>query len=162
MRAYLGLGSNLGDRTGYLRRAVATLRQVDACLAVSPVYETAPVGGPVQGPYLNCVVRLDTDLSPRELLQLAWQLESDARRVRTVKNGPRTLDVDIVLIEGLELETPELTVPHPRMGERAFVLAPLEDLDAALVPKTWRETLGATPGAPELARRVGRIDDSLG
>ncbi len=162
MRAYLGLGSNLGDRIGYLRRAVATLRQIDACLTVSPVYETAPMGGPAQGPYLNCVVRLDTELSPFELLELAWRLESDARRVRTVRNGPRTLDVDIVLIEGLELDTPELTVPHPRMHERAFVLAPLEELDAALVPKRWRETLESTPGVREPARRIGSIDDSLG
>jgi 2-amino-4-hydroxy-6-hydroxymethyldihydropteridine diphosphokinase len=162
VRAYLGLGSNLGNRIGYLRRAVATLREIDACLTVSPVYETAPVGGPAQGPYLNCVVRLDTELDPFELLQVAWRLESDARRIRTVRNGPRTLDVDILVIEGLELATPELTVPHPRMSERVFVLAPLEDLDATLVPPRWRETFGASLGVPESARKVGSIDDSLG
>lgn len=162
MRAYLGLGSNLGDRLGHLRQAVESLGAIDASLAVSPVYETAPVGGPEQGPYLNCVVRLDTELSPLELLDLAQRLESQAGRVRTVRNGPRTLDVDVLLIEGVQLQTAELTVPHPRMRERAFVLAPLEDLDGALVPAGWRQHLGGASTVAGDIRRVGTIEENSG
>ena len=126
MRAYLGLGSNLGDRRAHLRQAVDALPDV---VAVSPVYETEPVGGPAgQGPYLNLVVALETDLSPRDLLDLAHRLEDAAGRVRTERHGPRTLDVDVLLVGGLCVDEPDLVVPHPRMWERRFVLAPLADL----------------------------------
>jgi 2-amino-4-hydroxy-6-hydroxymethyldihydropteridine diphosphokinase len=107
-------------------------------VAVSPVYETEPVGGPPgQGPYLNAVVELDTDLSPRELLDIAHSLEEAALRVRSDRWGPRTLDVDILLVGDLAVEEPDLVVPHPRMGERRFVLAPLADLAPELVPEGW-------------------------
>ena len=126
MRAYLGLGSNMGDRRGHLRAAVAALPDV---VAVSPVYETDPVGGPAgQGPYLNLVVALETDRSPRELLDLAQNLEAAAGRVRKERFGPRTLDIDILLVGSLCVDEPDLVVPHPRMWERRFVLAPLADL----------------------------------
>lgn len=126
MRAYLGLGSNLGDRRAHLRAAVAALPDVTA---VSPVYETEPVGGPdEQPPYLNLVVALDTDLSPRELLELGRALEAAAGRVRAERHGPRTLDVDVLVVGDLAVDEPDLTVPHPRMWERRFVLAPLADL----------------------------------
>jgi 2-amino-4-hydroxy-6-hydroxymethyldihydropteridine diphosphokinase len=160
--AYLGLGSNLGDRRRYLRGAVRELRRlVDADLVVSPVYETAPVGGPPgQEPYLNCVVRLQTDLSARALLQVAGVLEAAAGRLRTVPNGPRTLDVDILLVEGAEVREPDLVVPHPRLRERAFVLAPLEDLDPDLVPAGWRERLGGSEAVDDQVRLVGTLFDS--
>ena len=126
MRAYLGLGSNLGDRRTHLRAAVAALPDV---VAVSPVYETDPVGGPPgQGPYLNLVVALETDRSPRELLDLAHSLEDAAGRVRKERDGPRTLDVDVLLVGDLCVDERDLVVPHPRMWERRFVLAPLADL----------------------------------
>ncbi len=126
MRAYLGLGSNLGDRRAALRTAVAALPDV---VAVSPVYETEPVGGPAgQSPYLNLVVGLETDLTPRELLELAHALEAAAGRVRTERNGPRTLDVDVLLVGHLTVDEPDLVVPHPRMWQRRFVLVPLADL----------------------------------
>ena len=126
MRAYLGLGSNLGDRRAHLRAAVAALPDV---VAVSPVYETDPVGGPPgQSPYLNLVVALETDLSPRQLLDLARTLEETAGRVRTERHGPRTLDVDVLLIGDLTVHDDDLVVPHPRMWQRRFVLAPLADL----------------------------------
>ena len=97
---------------------------------VSPVYETAPVGGPDgQGAYLNCVVALESDREPLDLLAVANRLEDAAGRVRLERFGPRTLDVDILMIEGVSSEDPNLTIPHPRMFERAFVLAPLEELD---------------------------------
>ncbi len=127
MRAYLGLGSNLGDRWTHLRTAVAALPDV---AAVSKVYETEPVGGPAGQPrYLNCVVALDTDLTPRQLLELAGRLEAEAGRVRAELWGPRTLDVDVLLVGDLTVDEPDLRVPHPRMRERAFVLVPLAELD---------------------------------
>lgn len=131
MRAFLGLGSNLGDRAAQLRHAVERMPGV---VAVSPLYETDPVGGPEQGPYLNAVVELDTDLSPRELLELCRRLEADAARVRGERWGPRTLDVDVLLVGDLVVDEPDLQVPHPRMYERRFVLAPLADLAPELVP----------------------------
>jgi 2-amino-4-hydroxy-6-hydroxymethyldihydropteridine diphosphokinase len=133
-RAFLGLGSNVGDRQRYLREAVTTLEDTGIGLrAVSPVYETDPVGGPEQGRYLNLVVELDTDLTPRELLGVCRRIEAAAGRVRVEHWGPRTLDVDVLWIDGVELDEPDLVVPHPRMWDRRFVLAPLRDLAPDLV-----------------------------
>ncbi|HEV8296857.1 MAG TPA: 2-amino-4-hydroxy-6-hydroxymethyldihydropteridine diphosphokinase [Acidimicrobiales bacterium] len=134
-RAFLGLGSNLGDRRAQLREAVDAIPEV---VAVSPVYETAPVGGPDgQGPYLNLVVELDTRRSPRELLDICRERETAAGRVREVRWGPRTLDVDVLWVDGATVDEPDLVVPHPRMFERAFVLMPLRDLAPDLVPAGW-------------------------
>ncbi|HEX9968802.1 MAG TPA: 2-amino-4-hydroxy-6-hydroxymethyldihydropteridine diphosphokinase [Acidimicrobiales bacterium] len=131
-RAFLALGSNLGDRWAYLRQAVAAMPDL---VAVSPVYETAPVGGPEgQGAFLNCVVELDTDRTPHELLDLCRQLEAAAGRVRTERWGPRTLDADVLLVGDETVDEPDLTVPHPRMWERSFVLVPLHELAPDLVP----------------------------
>lgn len=130
-RVFLGLGSNLGDRWRHLREAVASLPDV---VAVSPVYETDPVGGSSgQGPHLNCVVELSTTLKPRQLLGICHRLESAADRVRSERWGPRTLDVDILIIEGLEMHEEDLEIPHPRLRERRFVLEPLRDLAPELV-----------------------------
>ncbi len=138
MRVLLGLGSNLGDRRRYLRDAVDLLGS--DVVAVSPVYETAPVGGPAgQDPYLNLVLELDTELSPRQLLSVCHRLEAAAERVRSVRWGPRTLDVDVLWIDGVETDQPDLQVPHPRMAERRFVMAPLRDVAPDLVPEDWEE-----------------------
>ncbi|MEO8696056.1 MAG: 2-amino-4-hydroxy-6-hydroxymethyldihydropteridine diphosphokinase [Acidimicrobiales bacterium] len=133
-RAFLGLGSNLGDRRRHLRDAVAAIPDV---VAVSRVYETAPVGGPDQDAYLNVVIRLETDRSPRELLEVCREREAEARRVRTVRWGPRTLDVDVLWVDGQTVDEPDLVVPHPRMFERAFVLMPLRDVAADLIPASF-------------------------
>ena len=131
MRAFLGLGSNLGDRWKYLREAVESLTDV---VAVSEVYETDPVGGPAgQGPYLNLVVELDTTLTARQLLGIAQRLQAAAERVQAERWGPRTLDVDVLWMEGVTINEHDLQVPHPRMFERRFVLAPLADLAPELV-----------------------------
>lgn len=130
VRAFLGLGSNLGDSRELLRRAVGEIVEL---VAVSPVYETDPVGGPEQGVYLNVVVQLDTSRSPNELLDLCHELETKADRVREVRWGPRTLDVDVVYIDGVTMDDPDLTIPHPRAHERNFVMRPLLDLDPTLV-----------------------------
>jgi len=135
VRAFLSLGSNLGDRWAYLREAVASLNGV---VAVSPVYETEPIGGPGgQDAFLNIVVELDTDLSARELLGVCHRLESAAHRVRTERWGPRTLDVDILWLESGPVDEPDLQVPHPRMWSRRFVVVPLLDLAPELVPEAW-------------------------
>jgi 2-amino-4-hydroxy-6-hydroxymethyldihydropteridine diphosphokinase len=133
-RAFLALGSNLGDRDRHLADAIAGLPDV---VAVSPIYETGPVGGSTsQGPYLNAVVELDTALTPRALLEVCQRLEAAAKRVRDPDDrfGPRTLDVDVLLVGDLTVDEPDLEVPHPRMWERGFVLIPLADLAPDLVP----------------------------
>jgi 2-amino-4-hydroxy-6-hydroxymethyldihydropteridine diphosphokinase len=147
-RAFLGLGSNLGERATHLRAAVAAL---DDVVAVSPVYETDPVGGPEQGRYLNLVVELDTTAAARRLLQRSAELEQAADRVRDVRWGPRTLDVDVLWVEGEEVDEPDLIVPHPRMWDRRFVLAPLRDLAPDLV------TLDQVAAAEGSVRLVGPL-----
>lgn len=120
----------MGDRGRHLRQAVDMLPGV---VAVSPVYETDPVGGPDQDRFLNLVVELSTRLSPNELLGVCHRIEAGAERVREQRWGPRTLDVDIIWMEGIELTTERLTIPHPRWMQRRFVLAPLRDLAPELV-----------------------------
>ena len=158
-RAYLGIGSNLGDRLAHLQLAVDSLGRVPgvSVIAVSPVYETDPVGGPVQDDFLNAVVAVETSLEPYGLLLVAQAAERSARRVRNEHWGPRTLDVDVLLFDDVEMHDPELTIPHPWMFERAFVLAPLHDLDPTVAPvpdRGWegvrRTSVALTvPGRPE-------------
>jgi len=141
MRAFLSLGSNLGDRRRQLREAVDSLPGV---VRVSPVYETEPVGGPPQPDYLNLVVEVETDLSPRALLGLCHRLESAAGRMPGERWGPRPLDVDVLLVDDLVVDEPDLTIPHPRMQERRFVMAPLADIAPELVPADWESRVDGT------------------
>ena len=131
----LALGSNLGDRFAHLCGAVAALAADPGFrgLRVSSVYETAPVGGPPQEPYLNAVVIARTVLSPSEVLARAQTCEAAARRVRGERWGPRTLDVDVVAVGPVVSDDPSLTLPHPRAHGRAFVLVPWLELDAGAV-----------------------------
>jgi dihydroneopterin aldolase / 2-amino-4-hydroxy-6-hydroxymethyldihydropteridine diphosphokinase len=130
-RAVLALGSNLGDRLETLQRAVDALAATPGLdvAAVSPVYETDPVGGPDQPDYLNAVVLADTSLLPGALLGRAHEIEAAAQRTREVRWGPRTLDIDVIAYGGQTSSDPELILPHPRAHERAFVLAPWLDID---------------------------------
>jgi 2-amino-4-hydroxy-6-hydroxymethyldihydropteridine diphosphokinase len=131
VRAFLALGSNLGDRRSYLGTAVQRIPDV---VGVSRLYETDPVGGPPgQGAFLNCVIELQTTRTARELLGLAQAAEAAAERVRVERWGPRTLDVDVLLVGDEVVDDPDLTVPHPRMWQRGFVLVPLADLAPELV-----------------------------
>lgn len=125
IRAFLGLGSNMGDRRATLVQAVGSIYEV---VAVSPLYETEPVGGVAQDAFHNIVVELRTHRTPRQLLELCHQLEQAHGRVRTVRWGPRTLDVDVLLYGLEQVNEPDLIVPHPRMLERNFVMVPLLDL----------------------------------
>jgi 2-amino-4-hydroxy-6-hydroxymethyldihydropteridine diphosphokinase len=157
--AYLGLGANLGDRLAILQRAVDLLN-AEPLLTVeasSRVWETDPVGGPEQPDYLNVVLRIATDLGPRELLATCQRVEEALGRVREVRWGPRTIDVDVLLFGDVAIADPALTVPHPRMLERAFVLLPLLELDPDPVLPDGRRVLdasvdtgGARPFAPPL------------
>jgi 2-amino-4-hydroxy-6-hydroxymethyldihydropteridine diphosphokinase len=131
VRTFLSLGSNLGDRRAYLSQAVDSLPDV---VAVSPVYETDPVGGPGgQDAYLNIVVELHTTIEPRALLAICHRIEANAERVRAERWGPRTLDIDIIWMDGITMDDEQLTIPHPRWKDRRFVLAPLRDLAPDLV-----------------------------
>ena len=139
VRAFLGIGSNLGDRLAYLQGAVDGLAATDGVevVALSAVIETDPVG-PEQPDYLNAVVAVDTTLSPRALLEAGQRLEQEAERVREQRWGPRTLDVDVLLYGDEQVDEPDLVIPHPRWAERDFVLAPLADLGyPGVEPREW-------------------------
>jgi len=143
-RAVLSVGSNLGDRLGTLQgcvQAIARLPDTDV-LAISPVYETAPVGGPAQPDYLNAVLLVRTGMPPRDLLGAVHRIEADFGRVRAERFGPRTLDIDIVDYSGEVSADPELTLPHPRAHERAFVLVPWHDIE----PGAYLSGRGAITG----------------
>jgi 2-amino-4-hydroxy-6-hydroxymethyldihydropteridine diphosphokinase len=127
-RYAVALGSNQGDRMEHLRRAVDELSGVGTIEALSPLYETAPIGGPDQDSYLNAVVIVATDIAPEDLLTALQEIEAGHNRLRTVRWGPRTLDLDIVTSDGPATDTPTLQMPHPRATERLFVLQPLCDV----------------------------------
>lgn len=151
VRAYLSLGSNLGDRLGHLVRGLCYLlapRQVEL-VAVSSVYETAPWGRTDQGPFLNAAALVRTTLEPRELLFACQAAERSEGRERLERWGPRTLDVDIALYGEVSIAEPDLVIPHPRLGERAFVLVPLLELDPSL----------RLPGGPALSRLLAALPD---
>jgi 2-amino-4-hydroxy-6-hydroxymethyldihydropteridine diphosphokinase len=150
-RVVLALGSNLGDRLAHLQEGLDVLaaRPGLDCLAVSPVYETVPVGGPAQGDYLNAVVIAETALPASAILQRAQEAEAALHRVRAQRWGPRTLDVDVIAYGSQVSDDPELTLPHPRAHERAFVLAPWHDLE----PDAQIPGRGAIA---DLLTRVGR------
>jgi 2-amino-4-hydroxy-6-hydroxymethyldihydropteridine diphosphokinase len=128
--AYVGLGSNLGDREATIRAAVAALPGV---VAVSELRETEPVGVTEQPAFLNGAARLATELSPRELLDALLEIERGLGRERRVRWGPRTIDLDLLLYGGETVDEPGLTVPHPSLHERRFALEPLAELDPELV-----------------------------
>jgi 2-amino-4-hydroxy-6-hydroxymethyldihydropteridine diphosphokinase len=151
-RAFIGLGSNLGDRRTSLRAAVDQLRSAGDVAAVSPLYETEPVGGPSgQQNYLNLVVELHTADSARTLLERCQGLEAAAHRERAERWGPRTLDADVLWVDGDLVDEPDLTVPHPRLWERRFVLAPLADLAPDLVTEAQLAAAGGE------VTRMGRL-----
>jgi dihydroneopterin aldolase/2-amino-4-hydroxy-6-hydroxymethyldihydropteridine diphosphokinase len=140
-RAIIALGSNLGDRVAYLRFGLERLSNV---VSQSQVFETDPVGGPDnQGPYLNMVAVIDTDLDPYALLRRLLQIEAEAHRVRVERWGPRTLDLDLLFYDDVTINSEELIVPHPRFAERRFVLEPLSEVAPEHCPSHWRDRLPA-------------------
>ncbi len=155
---YLALGSNIGDRESNLRAAIESFSGAGiTVLRESPIYETEPVGFTDQRWFLNMVVEAETAFFPLQLLTRTGKVERALGRVRTVPNGPRTIDIDILLYGNAVVHTPRLEIPHPRMQERRFVLAPLADLSPALrhpvLRQTVRQLLDAAPA--QKIRRLG-------
>lgn len=159
----LGLGANVGDPWAQLARAVEALRAVMDVRAVSSVWRTAPVGHADQPDFLNLVVRGETALSPHALLRATLRIERAMGRLRDFPNAPRTLDVDLLDHGGLVRATRRLVLPHPRMADRAFVLAPLAEAAPAwrhpVLGRTARELLDALP-TPQRIARVGSLPAS--
>ncbi|MBO4474074.1 MAG: 2-amino-4-hydroxy-6-hydroxymethyldihydropteridine diphosphokinase [Clostridiales bacterium] len=139
---YLSLGSNVGDRIGNLSRAVSLLHRPKEgvrVISVSPVFETSPVGYKDQQDFLNICVRIETSLEPLALLSLCQRVEETLLRVRTIRWGPRTIDVDILTYGDITMNTQRLTIPHPRMHDRGFVQVPLMFLNGeSEIPEKWR------------------------
>lgn len=131
--AYIALGSNVGEREAFLRtarRAIASLRAT-RCLAETPVEETEAIGPVAQGPFLNQMIAVETELTPSDLLRELQEIERRAGRVRAERWGPRTLDLDIVMVEGREVDEPDLVLPHPELPNRGFWLRELAQLRGA-------------------------------
>lgn len=126
---YLGIGSNMGDRLQNIDKAKTLLRQngIDI-LQISSIIETDPVGGPPQGLFLNGALKVRTSLSPRVLLDVLKKIELEMGRIKTVQDGPRPIDIDILLYDDVVMMSPTLTIPHPRIKERAFVMTPLREI----------------------------------
>lgn len=146
--AYLGLGSNLGDRKQNLAQAIELLSQKVTIDRISSTYETEPVGYEEQPLFLNAVCRVSTNLSPQQLLILAKEIESKLGRVSSFRNASRPIDIDILLYDYEVIKTPDLVVPHPRLTERAFVLIPLVEIAPDLV-------------YPESGKSIGELVNSL-
>ena len=146
---YLSLGSNIGDREHHLREAIARLETVGKVTSVSSFYETEPVEVTDQALFLNCVLAMETSLSPSELMPQLLEIERNLGRERIQKKGPRTIDIDILLVDDLVVDSPSLTIPHPAMAERRFVLEPLAEIapDAThpVLRKTARDLLNGLP-----------------
>jgi len=161
VRVYLGLGSNLGDRKANLEKALQLLGARLDVERVSSLYETEPVGYEAQPLFLNAVCRAQTDLGPLQVLSLIKGIEASLGRVPSFPNAPRPIDIDIVLYGGLVMQAPELTIPHPRLEERAFVLIPLVELDEGLVHPVSGEhisDLAARVQGRAGIRKIGKLE----
>ncbi len=160
--AYLSVGSNMGDRGANLRFALKSLAERDGIqpLRGSAIYETSPWGPVAQENFLNACIELETSLSPDELLSVCQDIEHAAARSREIHWGPRTLDIDILLYDDITIETPRLTIPHPRMKERMFVLVPLMELEEAVpVLGSLSDLLEALPPQGLIARTDEKWQD---
>lgn len=154
---YLSLGSNIGDRGANLEQAIERLRGVGDVVAVSSIYETEPVEFERQAWFLNCAVTLETDKLPKQLLAAILRIEREMGRRRILAKGPRLIDIDVLLFGASIIDTPQLTVPHPAMHERRFVLEPLAEIAPEarhpVFKKTVRELREALPKG-QVVRKV--------
>lgn len=150
-QVFLGLGTNIEHRQQNLEQAVAALRQILTITAVSPIYETEPWGHTNQPPFLNACLAGYTQLSPNHLLIFVKNLETEIGRLPGIKWGPRLIDIDILLYEQLQLISDKLTIPHPLLAERAFVLAPLADIAANVIHPVLGQRLADLRTAVDLS-----------
>ncbi|MGY0836478.1 2-amino-4-hydroxy-6-hydroxymethyldihydropteridine diphosphokinase [Aerococcus urinaeequi] len=156
----IALGSNIAPKLDHLKNAVAAFKQHESMVvkSISPIYETVPKGYLDQEDFLNMVIHIQTDLDEDSLLVFCQKIEQDQKRVRTIKNGPRTIDVDILLIDEEIIDTPDLQVPHPRMHERAFVLCPAADIVGSWqVPILGQSVVSLRDQLPQAERDDVRI-----
>lgn len=139
--SYIGIGSNLGDRLKNIEQAIAKINQLKGARVekISSIIETEPVGGPAQGKFLNAAIGIQTDLSAQELLRSLQNIERDLGRKRLVKNGPRTIDLDILTFGEQKINDTNLTVPHPKIKHRDFVLLPLREIAPNIVESLFNE-----------------------
>ena len=153
-QCYIGVGSNVGDRGYYIRAAVHKVKRLrmTKVTAMSPVIETTPVGGPAQGPYLNAVMAIETELGPYALLSELQRIESELGRVRVIANGPRTIDLDILTFGEFCVDEAGLCIPHPRILTREFVVRPLRAIAPQAVAMI-RRLLQKKPGNKRAGRR---------
>jgi len=157
---FLGLGSNLGDRRRNLKEALRLIEEMDGVTIrdISPLYETAPVGGVEQGDFFNIVVKVETNLAPRELLHAVQGIEARLQRVRDVRWGPRTIDIDILLYGDIDIDEADLVIPHPEIMNRAFVLAPLNDIAPYRVLSNGRTVREQLAGIEDQAiKKIGSL-----
>jgi 2-amino-4-hydroxy-6-hydroxymethyldihydropteridine diphosphokinase len=163
---YLSLGSNLRDRAANLRAAVAQIGKLGEVTAVSSFYETEPVEFTEQPWFLNIAVELQTELMPRQLLSALLKIEREMGRKRLQPKGPRLIDIDIVLFGNTVVSDEKLTIPHPAMHERKFVLAPMAEIAATarhpVFKKTVRELLEALPQGPPVVKKYKVESDTTG
>lgn len=138
---YLGLGSNLGDKLAHLHQAIDIISHSCQILQQSPWYQTAPVGYLNQDWFINGALEINTDLPPLDLLHFLQSIETKLKRVRTLKNGPRTIDLDLLFYGNQVINTRELTLPHPRLTERLFVLVPLNDIASNFIHPIEKKTI---------------------
>jgi 2-amino-4-hydroxy-6-hydroxymethyldihydropteridine diphosphokinase len=157
--AYLSLGSNVGDRSGNLNAAIDRLRALGEVVAVSSFYETEPVEFAAQPWFLNCVVMLDTERTPKELLAGILDVERQLGRRRGQKKGPRTIDIDILLFDNLIIEDRGLTIPHPAMHERRFVLEPLAEIAPEVQHPVFKRTMRELRNVLSPGQAVRRISN---
>lgn len=134
MFCYIGIGSNLGDREKYIKNAIEKLKKTEGVEVkkISSIYETEPVGGMKQGKYLNGVIKIETWLKPHDLMTKLQEIEKQSGRIRSVKNAPRTMDLDILLYGDKKIDESGLKIPHPKMYEREFVMKPLKEIYESL------------------------------
>jgi 2-amino-4-hydroxy-6-hydroxymethyldihydropteridine diphosphokinase len=158
--AYLSLGSNLGDREGQIRDAIRRLEATGRVVAISSLYETEPMEVTDQPWFLNCAIALETDRTPEQLMADILSIENQMGRKRVQKKGPRSVDVDILFFADVVMESPDLTIPHPAMQQRRFVLVPLVEIAAEawhpVLRRSVRELLEALP-AGQAVKKIEKL-----
>jgi 2-amino-4-hydroxy-6-hydroxymethyldihydropteridine diphosphokinase len=158
---FIGLGSNLGDREDNLRRAIELLRQKMKLVKVSSFYESEPMYVKDQPGFVNCVAKFETDLTPKELLEYLHEIERKLGRQKSVRYGPRTIDLDIVFYGNEVVEEGDLKIPHPMIQERRFVLVPLVEIDPDYIHPIYRSSVSTLLASLKSNESVRKLEQSI-